>query len=211
MDAFAPFLVRRDPVEGTTRYQLRGELPLLWAEQVAAAASSLSIDIDSIFAVCADQAWNATVVFRGDVRIDLLEVVRADDDWPLGRTHEIDGFHVGRLDDGAITLTVSGADEPGFLASLLRHLRQLALFPRKLDVAAEAGMAMDSFELVRRRRECARGDDRERAGGDALSAQAPRISSIFEARAAVSAGTFEDRPGEYPGENGRDAPRCSWA
>lgn len=142
-----PFMTKREVRDDRTVYRIEGELPLLWAERIATAAASEGLNVESLVGRHDARSWSGTVTIVGDARLDVMKVIQDGNESALGRTHEIDGFHVTRLPDGWISLTVSGADEPGFLASLLRNLRQLTLFPIALDVAAEQGLAIDTFEL----------------------------------------------------------------
>jgi len=130
-----------------------GELPLGWSATVASNLTSLGCDVEAARATLdAENGWHG--VFEGTRPATLLAVPSSDSLLvsvgngpaivPRILTHHVarDGA-TGRLD-----LHIRAKDASGLLASFLRNLGMLGLFPQRFDVRTEVGVADDRFSLA---------------------------------------------------------------
>jgi hypothetical protein len=150
---------RRDPRfelrsldTGTYALGLRGRLSPGWCGQLSHGLARAHVDILWGNARKRDGGWEAEFCLKptdGSVdlaAIDYLRLLRSratsEEDVPIRLLeHQIHSL------PGALALKVRGADCMGFLASLLRRLAFLSLFPEEMRIETFEGEAVDRFRL----------------------------------------------------------------
>lgn len=142
------------PRDGSLReLALTGSFPPRWPGNLTAALAAQNINIVSAHAVKKRFEWDATFVldlsqFSGDIdSVNFTELAYTEpDDLPDGAV-QLTRYALQRLPTGDLEVSISGPDQIGFLARLLRRMTVLTLFPREFDIDTVSGRIKDRIVL----------------------------------------------------------------
>jgi hypothetical protein len=134
---------------------LWGDLGLGWLGRLANALSRRGISIESVDAIRrADGSWFGALQLAivlatiAPTELDYFSLCsEGRDDTIALREPRIERFQIERTAAGALELRLNGADEVGFLASVLDRCEFLGLFPERLKVTTQEGTINDVLWL----------------------------------------------------------------
>lgn len=142
--------------DGHHRIQVSGKLPQGWIGRLSYRLAERGFDIRSGFGGRDVRGyWTARIEFASHVgsqdpaTLDFESLVQAEEGIAHDEvTLELDSWLVvGPAQDGCLGLSVVGRDRVGFLASLLRQLALLSLFPYEFSITTEGSIVRDRFSM----------------------------------------------------------------
>lgn len=138
-----------------TRIEVRiaGDLPEVWPERLAAALAERMMNI-----ICGEAEYRGTIwtarfeldlthVVDSAERIDYVTMLDSVGESRPARPIAVLGYGLARL-PAALRLAIQAEDRSGLWADMLLELRYFGLYPRRLTLVSDSGMATQCFWLT---------------------------------------------------------------